>query len=46
MEQLVDLRKVADILQNRGVDDQTLRALCFDNYARCLKVAMGARSAP
>ena len=45
MEELADLRKVADVLQERGVDDKTLRAICFDNYARCLKGAMHARSA-
>ena len=45
MEDLMDLRKVADVLQERGVDDKTLRAICFDNYARCLKAAMQARSA-
>jgi membrane dipeptidase len=42
MEQLMDLRKVAEVLQERGVDDRTLKALCFDNYARCLKGAMKA----
>jgi membrane dipeptidase len=45
MENLDDLRKVADALQERGVDDKTLRAICFDNYARCLKGAMQARTA-
>jgi membrane dipeptidase len=45
MENLDDLRKVADILQERGVDDKTLKAICFDNYARCLKGAMQARTA-
>jgi len=25
-------------------DDKTLRAVCFDNYARCLKGAVQARS--
>lgn len=44
MGQLADLRKVADVLRDRGVDDKTLRAVCFDNYARCLKSAMRARS--
>jgi membrane dipeptidase len=44
MDELQDLRKVADLLQERGIDDKTLRAICFDNYARCLKDAMLARS--
>jgi len=44
MDELQDLRKVADLLQERGVDDKTLRAICFDNYARCLQGAMLARS--
>jgi membrane dipeptidase len=45
MEKLEDLRKVADLLRGRGVDDKTLRAICFDNYARCLRAAMEARKA-
>jgi membrane dipeptidase len=45
MEKLVDLRQVADLLRERGVDDKTLRAICFDNYARCLRAAMEARKA-
>jgi membrane dipeptidase len=45
MDQLGDLRKVADLLRERGVDDKTLRAICFDNYARCLRAAMEARQA-
>ncbi len=43
MDQLGDLRKVADRLRERGVDDKTLRAICFGNYARCLRTAMQAR---
>jgi membrane dipeptidase len=43
MEQLGDLRKVADLLLERGVDDKTLRGICFENYARCLRGAMEAR---
>ena len=42
---LADLRKVVDLLRERGVDDETLRAICFENYARCLKAAMDARTA-
>ena len=45
MDRLGDLRKVADLLRTRGVDDKTLRAICFDNYARCLRTAMEARQA-
>jgi len=33
------------LLRERGVDDETLRAICFENYARCLKAAMDARTA-
>jgi len=44
MDELHDLRNVADLLRERGVDDKTLRAICFDNYARCLKGAMQGRS--
>jgi membrane dipeptidase len=45
IEQLIDLRRVADELQQRGMDDKSLRAVCFGNYARCLKAAMVARAA-
>ena len=44
MDELGDLRRVADLLRERGVDDKTLRAICFDNYARCLRTAMEART--
>ena len=44
IEQLGDLRKVVDILAKRGVDEKTLRAVAFENYARCLKHAFSARS--
>jgi membrane dipeptidase len=40
MDELGDLRQVADVLRKRGVDEKTLRAVCFDNYARCLRAAM------
>ena len=43
MGQLGDLRKVADLLVQRGVDEKVLRALCFDNYARCLRSALQAK---
>lgn len=45
MEGLADLRRVADVLRARGVDEKTLRAVCFENYARCLGAAMQARKA-
>jgi membrane dipeptidase len=45
MDELGDLRKVADALKQRGVDDKTLRAICFGNYARCLRTAMEGRKA-
>ena len=42
MSRPADLRAVADLLQARGVDEKTLRALCFENYARCLRAAIEA----
>jgi microsomal dipeptidase-like Zn-dependent dipeptidase len=43
IEQLIDLRKVVDILAKRGVDEKTLRSVAYENYARCLKTAMLGR---
>lgn len=43
MNGLGDLRAVVDLLRKRGVDDRTLRAVCFENYARCLRATMEAR---
>ncbi|MGH8745418.1 MAG: hypothetical protein ACREUK_02885 [Burkholderiales bacterium] len=40
MHSLAHLRKVADLLGARGIDDKTLRAVCFENYARCLGAAI------
>jgi membrane dipeptidase len=40
MDSLGDLRKVADLLRARGMDENTLRAVCFENYARCLRAAL------
>jgi len=40
MDGLGDLRSVADLLKKRGVDEKDLRAICFGNYARCLRAAM------
>ena len=45
LDGLGDLRKVVDALRGRGIDDDTLRAICFGNYARCLTAAMDARKA-
>ena len=45
MEGLGDLRKVANLLRERGVDNKTLSGICFENYARCLRAAMEARHA-
>lgn len=42
MEGLGDLRKVANLLRERGVDNKTLGGICFENYARCLRAAMEA----
>ena len=44
IEQLIDLRKVVDILAKRGVDDKTLRSVAYENYARCLRNAMLGRA--
>jgi len=46
MDGLADLRSVADLLKKRGVDDKALRAICFGNYARCLRTAMEGRKGP
>jgi membrane dipeptidase len=40
IEQLIDLRKVVDILAKRGVDEKTLRSVAYENYARCLRKAL------
>ena len=44
VEQLIDLRKVVDILAKRGVHDKTLRSVAYENYARCLRNAMLGRA--
>jgi microsomal dipeptidase-like Zn-dependent dipeptidase len=44
MDRLADLRSVAELLKKRGVDDKTLRAICFGNYARCLRAAMVSKN--
>jgi membrane dipeptidase len=45
LDNLRDMRKVADALSEHGADDNTLKAICFDNYARCLKAATQGRQA-
>jgi membrane dipeptidase len=40
IQKLTDLRSVVEALAKRGLDEKTLRAVAFDNYARCLKTAM------
>ena len=44
IEQLSDLRKVVDILAKRGLDEKVIRAVAFENYLRCLRQAMAAKS--
>ena len=44
IEQLIDLRKVVDILAKRGVHDKALRCVAYENYARCLRNAMLGRA--
>ena len=44
VEQLIDLRKVVDILAKRGVHDKALRCVAYENYARCLRNAMLGRA--
>lgn len=43
MNELGDLRAIVDLLVKRGVDEKILRAVCFENYARCLRGAMEAK---
>ncbi len=45
VESPADLRTVVDALLARGTDEGTVRAICFGNYARCLRAAMAARTA-
>ena len=42
IDQLMDLRKVVDLLLKRGVDEKAVRQVAFDNYARCLRAALPA----
>ena len=43
INQLSDLRKIVEALSKRGIDEKVIRAVSFDNYARCLKTAMSNR---
>ena len=45
INQLSDLRKVVEALSRKGVDEKVIRAVAFENYARCLKTAMQGRRA-
>lgn len=44
INQLSDLRKVVEALSKKGVEEKVIRAVAFENYARCLKTAMQGRS--
>jgi membrane dipeptidase len=44
MHELTDLRDVVDELARRGLDEATLRGVCFENYARCLDQALRGRA--
>lgn len=43
IDSLDDLRRVVDNLARRGMEEKTLRAITFGNYARCLRNAMAMR---
>ena len=43
INQLSDLRKVVEALSKKGVEEKVIRAVAFENYARCLKTAMQGR---
>jgi membrane dipeptidase len=45
INQLSDLRKVVEALSKKGVEEKVIRAVAFENYARCLKTAMQGRRA-
>ena len=40
VDQLIHLRQVVDILAKRGVGEKILRAVAYENYARCLRASM------
>jgi membrane dipeptidase len=43
INQLSDLRKVVEALSKKGIEEKVIRAVAFENYARCLKTAMQGR---
>ena len=45
INQLSDLRKVVEALSKKGVEEKVIRAVAFENYARCLRNAMQGRRA-
>jgi len=45
MKDLIDLKKVVEILDKRGMSSEAINAIAFGNYARCLRNAMNARVA-
>ena len=40
IDKLAHLREVVEILAKRGMAEKTLKAVAYENYARCLKAAM------
>ena len=45
INQLVDLRKVVEALSKKGLEEKVIRAVAFENYARCIKTAIQNRKA-
>ena len=43
INQLSDLRKVVEALGKKGVEEKVIRAVAFENYARCIKTALSNR---
>ncbi len=43
INQLSDLRKVVEALSKKGLEEKVVRAVAFENYARCIKSAMQGR---
>jgi microsomal dipeptidase-like Zn-dependent dipeptidase len=39
-----DLRKVVEALAKKGVEEKVIRAVAFENYARCIKTALTNRA--
>lgn len=44
INELADLRKVVDVLSKKGMPEKVVRAVAFENYARCVKNAIQNRS--